>query len=710
MEHRFPSKLDEYYEKFLDLQEKLKRSEEQRFLLETQFNETVQMAKEEERAHYRKLRAQYKRFLEEDRKRQDRNERIMRHLGRIETRIATLSAKTERINLLRRQYQHLLVPNQLPAPRTSQPDRSTEDTIRILDKYLQAMSRPSGSDILRLAEPLEPSPNQAAAYADGILSSICSRHYSKDLHLVRGPNQAAEVETRSAPDAVEEVPHLEPTQAHVQLPHPEPAGAAELLQEITVVGSGEPDQSGHQEQATPEHVRQSVDDSPEPHQDSCQQGLLQQPKEALHPTNQTPADREQELCQPDEPLDGKTEPNDPQKLDEEQELYRQNEETEPNDPQKLGEKPELYRQTNQAEPNDQQNVDEEPELYRQNEETEPNDPQKLDEEPELYRQNNQAEPNDQQKLDEEPELYRQNNQAEPNDQQNVDEEPELYRQNNQAEPNDHHNVEEEQEIPQQMIGSDDQPLYEPTGLYQQNEQPEYEETAGYDQYGQLLLYNQHGELVPPQYDSAGQILPQYDSEGLPLTLYDQNGQQYDHNRQPVVHYDANGQPVYEYYTGEEIPQYGLEDGRSNQYYAEKDQSGGLEEYGVNEGYFSQPHADGAHQVAENQLQRDEDPESTEVAGESHCPPHLEPPADAEALEESESNGKEPEPETIPDACRQPDQENAEQHEPQSELVAAPPLGPNKEPEMSVLDILDTDSENSKRNISKVSHDSDFDFS
>uniref|UniRef100_A0AAR5Q4A9 Uncharacterized protein n=1 Tax=Dendroctonus ponderosae TaxID=77166 RepID=A0AAR5Q4A9_DENPD len=618
-----------------------------------------------ERAHYRKLRAQYKRFLEEDRKRQDRNERIMRHLGRIETRIATLSAKTERINLLRRQYQHLLVPNQLPAPRTSQPDRSIEDTIQILDKYLQAMSRPSGSDILRLAEPLEPSPNQAAAYADGILSSICSRHYSKGLHLVRGPHQAAEVETRSAPDAVEEVPHLEPTQAHVQLPHPEPAGAAELLQEITVVGRGEPNQSGHQEQATPEHVRQSVEDSPEPHQESCQQGLLQQPKEALHPTNQTPADREQELCQPDEPRDGKTEPNDPQKLDEEQELYRQNGTTEPNDPQKL---------------------DEEQELYRQNGTTEPNDPQKLDEEPELYRQNNQTEPNDQ---------------------QNVDEEPELYRQNNQAEPNDHHNVEENQEIPQQMIGSDDQPVYKPTGLYQQNEQPEYEETAGYDQYGQLLLYNQHGELVPPQYDSAGQILPQYDSEGLPLTLYDQNGQQYDHNRQPVVHYDANGQPVYEYYTGEEIPQYGLEDGRSNQYYP--DQSGGLEEYGVNEGYFSQPHADGAHQAAENQPQRDEDPEPTEVAGESHCPPHLEPSADAEALEERESNGKEPEPETIPDACRQPDPENAEQNEPESELVA-PPLGPNKEPEMSVLDILDTDSENSKRNISKVSHDSDFDFS
>ncbi|GJQ80233.1 hypothetical protein Trydic_g23807 [Trypoxylus dichotomus] len=99
---------EEYYQKFLELQEKLRKSEEERLLLEMKFNEMVQATREEEQAHYRKLRNQYKRFLEEDQRRQERNERIMRILERIESRAAILAAKTERFELLRQQYQAYL--------------------------------------------------------------------------------------------------------------------------------------------------------------------------------------------------------------------------------------------------------------------------------------------------------------------------------------------------------------------------------------------------------------------------------------------------------------------------------------------------------------------------------------------------------------------------------------------------------------------------
>ncbi|KRT79293.1 hypothetical protein AMK59_7530, partial [Oryctes borbonicus] len=99
---------EEYYQKFLELQEKLRKSEEERLLLEMKFNEMVQVTREEEQAYYRKLRNQYKRFLEEDRRRQERNERIMRILERIESRAAVLAAKTERFELLRQQYQAYL--------------------------------------------------------------------------------------------------------------------------------------------------------------------------------------------------------------------------------------------------------------------------------------------------------------------------------------------------------------------------------------------------------------------------------------------------------------------------------------------------------------------------------------------------------------------------------------------------------------------------
>ncbi|KAK9719794.1 hypothetical protein QE152_g22436 [Popillia japonica] len=96
---------EEYYQKFIELQEKLRKSEEERLVLEMKFNEMVQVTREEEQAYYRKLRNQYKRFLEEDRRRQERNERIMRILERVEGRAAILAAKTERFELLRQQYQ-----------------------------------------------------------------------------------------------------------------------------------------------------------------------------------------------------------------------------------------------------------------------------------------------------------------------------------------------------------------------------------------------------------------------------------------------------------------------------------------------------------------------------------------------------------------------------------------------------------------------------
>lgn len=61
-----------------------------------------------EQAHYRKLRHQYKLFLEEDRRRQERNESILRTLERIESRASILAAKTERYKFLRKQYSNFI--------------------------------------------------------------------------------------------------------------------------------------------------------------------------------------------------------------------------------------------------------------------------------------------------------------------------------------------------------------------------------------------------------------------------------------------------------------------------------------------------------------------------------------------------------------------------------------------------------------------------
>jgi hypothetical protein len=47
------------------------------------------------------LRERYKAFLEEERQRRERNDRILQTLDRIESRAAMLTAKSERLRLLR---------------------------------------------------------------------------------------------------------------------------------------------------------------------------------------------------------------------------------------------------------------------------------------------------------------------------------------------------------------------------------------------------------------------------------------------------------------------------------------------------------------------------------------------------------------------------------------------------------------------------------
>ncbi|KAL3287106.1 hypothetical protein HHI36_001587 [Cryptolaemus montrouzieri] len=101
-------KSPEYYHKFLELQEKLRKSEEERLKLEIKFNEMVQRSKEEEQQYYKRLRHQYKHFVEADRYRTERNEQILQALERIEMKISMLSAKTERFKILRHQYQTFL--------------------------------------------------------------------------------------------------------------------------------------------------------------------------------------------------------------------------------------------------------------------------------------------------------------------------------------------------------------------------------------------------------------------------------------------------------------------------------------------------------------------------------------------------------------------------------------------------------------------------
>nr|CAD7441038.1 unnamed protein product [Timema bartmani] len=90
-----------FYRKMAELQEKLRKSEEERLKLEERFAVMIRSCREEEEVRLLALRDRYEKFLRDDRRRRDRNERILQTLDRIENRSVVLAAKTDRLKLLR---------------------------------------------------------------------------------------------------------------------------------------------------------------------------------------------------------------------------------------------------------------------------------------------------------------------------------------------------------------------------------------------------------------------------------------------------------------------------------------------------------------------------------------------------------------------------------------------------------------------------------
>ncbi|XP_066994911.1 centrosomal protein kizuna [Anabrus simplex] len=104
-----------FYKKMAELQEKLRRSEEERLKLEEKFTMMMKSCREDEEARIRALRERYEKFLEDDKRRHERNERIMQTLEKIESRAAILSAKTERLKLLRAELEAICIaPKEFP--------------------------------------------------------------------------------------------------------------------------------------------------------------------------------------------------------------------------------------------------------------------------------------------------------------------------------------------------------------------------------------------------------------------------------------------------------------------------------------------------------------------------------------------------------------------------------------------------------------------
>ncbi|XP_014212406.1 protein starmaker-like [Copidosoma floridanum] len=113
-----------YYKTMLDLQEKLRKSEEERIRLEERFNFLVQDSRVRHQSCINRLRICYVEFLEEQKVRDERNHKLLGSLEKVDSSLAVMSAKTERLNVLRKHYEAYLMRvygREGAGPRTSRP-------------------------------------------------------------------------------------------------------------------------------------------------------------------------------------------------------------------------------------------------------------------------------------------------------------------------------------------------------------------------------------------------------------------------------------------------------------------------------------------------------------------------------------------------------------------------------------------------------------
>ncbi|XP_076630816.1 uncharacterized protein LOC143346536 [Colletes latitarsis] len=94
-----------YHKKMLELQEKLRKSEERRIRLDERFKVLVQESRNRHDACINKLRSKYIESLGAQRTRDERNYKLLEALDRVDNSLASMTSKTNRLNVLRKQYE-----------------------------------------------------------------------------------------------------------------------------------------------------------------------------------------------------------------------------------------------------------------------------------------------------------------------------------------------------------------------------------------------------------------------------------------------------------------------------------------------------------------------------------------------------------------------------------------------------------------------------
>ncbi|XP_030080796.1 RNA polymerase II degradation factor 1 [Drosophila hydei] len=165
------------------LQEKLRRSEDNRQQLEHKLDKVLQKRSEIEKGVRHKTRQKYQEFLEEQTQRNERNKKLVQMLERIDEQTAVMSQRSERLKMMKLQYQMYFAKlvqsqtlrciqqttapggNAMPIPVLIQPQSTAVSSPAVVTAPANAAPAPIANQSQPLMIPLTTAPPQQWAFA-----------------------------------------------------------------------------------------------------------------------------------------------------------------------------------------------------------------------------------------------------------------------------------------------------------------------------------------------------------------------------------------------------------------------------------------------------------------------------------------------------------------------------------------------------------------
>ncbi|XP_067680739.1 centrosomal protein kizuna-like [Haliotis asinina] len=206
----------EYYEKQKEFQDKINKSEQERLRLEQQLKAYFQSDQRLGKLKAVRLHNYWKKICEDERRSKQRNEQIRREFERIDTHMASLGSRTEKLRILKKEYEEYIertypkwrelcqAKMAVSQPATTdvsngQADSPREETDPIAEKVKLQMSQ-----IINNKSTTKPSSNIMNIRAVGTPQSISTSAVPVTTHQTYTVSQQSYMASRSPPYATQQ--------------------------------------------------------------------------------------------------------------------------------------------------------------------------------------------------------------------------------------------------------------------------------------------------------------------------------------------------------------------------------------------------------------------------------------------------------------------------------------------------------------------------